>query len=210
MSVARRVHALRILALLALFGAGACRHTQDFMWVRDVPNTMFASDVAYTISAGDLIGVRVLGSDANSADRVRVREDGKISIPFLNDVEAAGSAPDDLARRLETKLKAYLVSPVVTIVIHERRPLRVAVVGKVARPGVYELDRGSGVVHALAAAGGLTPFADENSIYVIRSGYWADGNPAPARIRFRYDELLAGKVPASLFRLVVSDVVVAE
>lgn len=204
------MHALRFLALAAAGAALACAHPQPFMWVRDVPASMLATTGEYVIGPGDVIGVRVLGSEANSVERARVRDDGKISLPFLNDVDVAGTEPGDLARRLETKLKEYLVSPVVTVVVHERRPLRVSVIGKVARPGIYDLDRGSGVVQALAAAGGLTPFADESAVYVLRSGYWADGDPAPARIRFRYADLLAGRPPAALFQLRFSDVVVVE
>lgn len=210
MARTRRMHALRFLWLAAAGAAIACAHPQPFMWVRDVPASMLATTGEYVIGPGDVIGVRVLGSEANSVERARVRDDGKISLPFLNDVDVAGTEPGDLARRLETKLKEYLVSPVVTVVVHERRPLRVSVIGKVARPGIYDLDRGSGVVQALAAAGGLTPFADESAVYVLRSGYWADGDPAPARIRFRYADLLAGRPPAALFQLRFSDVVVVE
>jgi polysaccharide export outer membrane protein len=198
-----------VALLVAVGGLTGCPRPRGFIWIRDVPRTMLATDATSGIRPGDVIGIRVLGSDQNSADRVRVRDDGKISIPFLNDFDVADNTPDELAKRLEGKLKAYLVAPVVTVVIHERRPLRVAVIGKVARPGVYELERGSGVLHAIAAAGGLTPFADENGVFVIRNGYWAD-DAAPARIRFRYGELAAGQAPGALFRLSVSDVVVAE
>jgi polysaccharide export outer membrane protein len=208
--VVSRARVSRALALIAaVAGLAGCPGPRGFIWVRDVPKTMLAADATYVIRAGDVIGIRVLGSDGNSVERVRVRDDGKISVPFLNDFDVADNTPDELAKRLEAKLKTYIVAPVVTVVIHERRPLRVAVVGKVVRPGVYELDRGAGVLHAIAAAGGLTPFASESSVYVIRNGYWAD-DATPARIRFKYGELLAGQAPASLFRLSVSDVVVVE
>lgn len=212
MSVVRSVHRARVVSLaLLLLATGGCRHAgQSFLWIEDVPKGMYVADPTYQIAPGDVIGVRVLGQEGTSVERVRVRDDGKISMPFLNDLAVAGTEPEDLARRIEVKLKAFLVAPTVTVVVHERRPLRVAVLGKVVRPGVYDLDRGAGVVHALAAAGGITPFADDDGIFVIRSGYWADGNPAPARIRFRYGDLLAGRVPAALFMMIVGDVVVAE
>ena len=154
--------------------------------------------------------MRVWNQEANSVDRARVRDDGRISLPFLNDVDVAGMEPAELAHRIEVKLKAFIVNPVVTVVIHERRPLRVSVIGQVVRAGSYELDAGAGVLSAIAAAGGLTPFAGTNRIYVLRSGYWADGDPAPARIRFRYDDLRRGKPPASIFRLRTGDFVVVE
>jgi polysaccharide export outer membrane protein len=193
---------------LALASAG-CRHGKDFIWIDAVPKGMSEPEATYVIAPGDVIGVRVWNNEANSMDRVRVRDDGKISLAFLNDVEVAGSEPEELARRLEVRLKAYIMAPAVTVVVHERRPLRVSIVGKVVRPGVYDLDRGAGVVQALAAAGGLTPFADESRVFVLRSGYWGD-DPTPARIRFRYRDLEAGRPPASLFLLRVGDVIVVE
>jgi polysaccharide biosynthesis/export protein len=201
---------LRAVAVLAALGAAGCRHSTEFMWVDTVPKTMLASEPTYRIAPGDVIGVRVFNQDASSIDRIRVRDDGKISLPLLYDVDVAGTEPIDLARRLEVKLKAFITAPVVTVVVHERHPLRVSVVGKVVRPGMYDLDRGARVIHALAAAGGPTPFADGDGVFVLRTGYWADTDPAPARIRFRYRDLLAGKPPAAAFSLRVGDVVVVE
>jgi polysaccharide export outer membrane protein len=198
-------------ALFAWLGVVAgCSHAKDFLWVDDVPSSMFAAETTYEVAPGDVIGVRVFNQEANSVERARVREDGKITLPLLGDVEVAGSTPADVARRLEVKLKAFINSPMVTVVLHERRPLRVSVLGQVTRPGVYELDRGGGVLHALAAAGGMTPFASGDRVFVLRSGYWAFTTPEPARIRFRYADLRAGKAPASLFLLKVGDVVVVE
>lgn len=201
--------ALLLGAALVLAGAAGCRSTGTYLWVDRVPKHLLAPDTTSDLHPGDVIGIRVWNQDANSVDRARVRDDGKISVPFLNDVEAAGLQPADLAKRLEVKLKTFIVNPVVTVVIHERRPVRVSILGQVAHPGVFDLDGRAGVLHALAAAGGLTPFADHDDIYVLRSGYWAD-DPTPARIRFRYSDLRAGKAPAALFKMHPGDVVVVE
>jgi polysaccharide export outer membrane protein len=201
---------LALVAALTLVASAGCKHTRDFMWVDEVPRALLADGNGYQIAAGDVIGVRVWNQEANSVERARVREDGMVTIPFLDDVRVAGLSPPDLARFLETKLKAFINSPSVTVVVHERRPLRVSVVGRAVRPGIYELDPGAGVLNAVAAAGGLTPFADEDGIYVLRRGYWADGHAEPARIRFKYGQLRAGKPPGVLFQLRVGDVVVVE
>ena len=188
-----------------------CARQRDYLWVKDVPASVAAAgDAAYRIAPGDVIGVRVWNQEPMSIERARVREDGKISLPFLNDVEVAGMEPGELGRRLEVKLKAFIVNPVVTVLVQERLPIRASVVGEVVRPGAYELDRSAGVLQAIAAAGGLTAFAHDSGVYVLRAGYWADGNPAPARIRFRYSELSRGKAPAAVFRLRSGDVVVVE
>jgi polysaccharide export outer membrane protein len=197
-----------IAVLLA--GAISCSHGKDFLWVDEVPPGTNAPAEAYLIKPGDVIGVRVWNQEANSVERTRVRDDGKISLPFLNDVEVAGQEPAELARRLQVKLKTLIVNPMVTVTVHERPPLRVSVLGEVARPGMYDLEAGAGVLHAIAAAGGVTPFADSNGVFVLRRGYWADGNPSPARIRFRYRDLRHGKVPAANFRLRTGDVVDVE
>ncbi len=198
-------------ALLAGVAAvGGCAHRGKFVWVDDVPSGKVAPPITSTIGAGDVIGVRVWNQEANSIDKARVREDGRISLPFLDDVEVAGMKPTELARRLEVKLKSFIVNPVVTVVVHERRPVRVSVLGQVTKAGVYDVEPGSGVLPALAAAGGLTPFADHDDIYVLRTAYWGDGERAPARIRFRYADLRTGKAPASTFPLRTGDVVLVE
>lgn len=188
----------------------SCRHGRDFLWVDDIPQSASLADRPYVIEPGDVIGVRVWNQEATSVERTRVREDGKISLPFLNDVEVAGQEPTELAQRIQVKLKAFIVNPVVTVVVHERPPLRVSVLGEVTRPGVYEFENGAGVLNAIAAGGGITPFADPDRIFVLRRGYWADSNPSPARIRFRYGDLRRGKAPASTFRLRTGDIVIVE
>jgi polysaccharide export outer membrane protein len=199
-----------VLTVLAGAAASGCHPSGAYMWVDAVPKAMAQADSNREIAPGDLISIRVFGQEANSVDRVRVRDDGRVSVPLLNDVEVAGTEPDVMARRLEVKLKSFITAPVVTVIIHERRPLRVSVIGRVTRPGAYDLERGAGLVHALSLAGGLTPFADEDRVFVLRSGYWANGDPAPARIRFRYRDLTAGTAPASTFALRAGDVVVVE
>jgi len=199
-----------LLATAALVTAAGCAGKRDYLWVDEVPATTASDDGVYRIARGDVIGVRVWNQESMSIERARVREDGKISLPFLNDVEVAGMEPGELGRRLEVKLKAFIVNPVVTVLVQERVPLRVSVLGEVVRPGAYELEKDAGVLQAIAAAGGLTAFAHDSGVYVLRSGYWADGKPAPARIRFRYSDLRRGAAPASVFHLRPGDVVVLE
>jgi polysaccharide export outer membrane protein len=188
----------------------ACAGPGNYVWVDHVPKGMLTRDDPSILAPGDVISVRVWNQDANSIDRARIRDDGKVSVPFLNDVDVTGTTPSELARRLEVKLKTFIVNPVVTVLLVERRGVRVSVVGRVAKPGVFDIDEGGGVMEALALAGGITPFADEEGIFVLRKGYWADGHPAPGRIRFRYDDLRRGKAPAALFTLRRGDTVVVE
>jgi polysaccharide export outer membrane protein len=198
--------ALTAVALLA----PACQHSQDYIWIDEVPKSLAvtASD-GYVLGPGDVIGVRVFNQEASSIDRTTIRDDGKISLPLLYDVEVAGIQPSELARRLEVKLKPFVVNPTVTVIVHERRPLKISVLGEVKYPGAYTLERGAGVLQAIAAAGGLTDFAHHNRVFVLRSGYWAE-NGNPGRIRFNYDALTRGAPPGSNFQLNHGDTIVAE
>lgn len=201
----RRAAGALALALLA----AACASQAEFVWIDQIPFTPRAEPGEYRISVGDVIGVRVFSQASMSIDRTRVRADGKVSIPFLQDVEVVGMTPADLGNRLQVKLKAYIVNPVVTVTLEERAPVRVSVLGEVRTPGVYDLVPGAGVLHAIAAGGGLTDYAHRDRLFVVRHGYWADGDPAPQRIRFRWDALAAG-AKAATFRLESGDVLIVE
>ena len=200
MGVSRVGCALAVaLAVLAL---GGCKHQGAYVWADEVEPS--SEPDGYVIHSGDTLSVRVWGQDGMSA-RARVREDGKISLPFLHDVQVVGYTPPVLAQQLQTRLKDFLANPVVTISLEEQRPFTISVLGEVARPGPAQLERGNaGLLPALAAAGGLTPFADRDSLYVLRPG-----NP-PRRIRFRYDSLTRSEGAAASFRLQSGDVLVVE
>jgi polysaccharide export outer membrane protein len=161
---------------------------------------------AYVISSGDVLQVRVFQQEAMSA-RVRVRADGKVSLPLVNDVTAAGKTPTSLAAELQARLKEFINTPVVTVSLEESRPLLVSVLGEVVRAGVVTLEAGSGVLQALAASGGLTDFAHRDGIFVLRK---VPGESTPRRFRFRWDALAEGQGPAARFVLLPGDVVVAE
>ncbi|HEX9241417.1 MAG TPA: polysaccharide biosynthesis/export family protein [Anaeromyxobacter sp.] len=193
--------------LLATLGlALACRHAGEYVWAKDLPRAS-AADTAYAIAPGDLLVVRVWNDDALGG-RARVRSDGKISLPFVDDVPAAGLAPKDLARALELRLTGYVNGPRVTVALEEEKLLSVSVVGEVAKPGIYDLLAGSGVVQAVASAGGLTPWASESRLFVLRRN--PDGGPRPLRIRFTREALERGADGSAAFRLRRGDVVVAE
>jgi polysaccharide export outer membrane protein len=163
---------------------------------------------AYRIGPGDVLGVRVWNQESMSVARARVRDDGRISVPFLNDVEAVGMTPTALARRLEDSLRSFVVNPVVTVTVEEVRPLRISVIGQVTRPGVYDLEHGVGVLAALAAAGGLTDYAHRDRLYVLRPVRRSDD--APLRIRFSFDALTRAEPRAASFVLHGGDTVVVE
>ena len=193
-----------LFVLLAVpFG---CKTTGEYVWADTLPPSPQTAGREYVIQIGDTISVRVWNQDSISS-RIRVRPDGKVSIPFVNDVDAAGATPTELGARIQLRLKDFIVNPVVTVALEEPRPLVVAVLGEVVRPGNYQLEAGAGVLQALAIAGGPTAFADKDRIMVLRQK--PDGSSA-TRIRFTYSSLTQLEGRATTFRLQGGDAVVVE
>ncbi len=157
----------------------------------------------YIIAIGDMLGIQVFDQPQISG-RMRVRSDGRITLPFVNDVQAAGKTPQVLGLELEAGLKAMVLNPKVTVVVEESRPLTISVLGEVSKPGTQTFERDSGVAQALAAAGGLSTFAHRDRIFVVRT------TPKPARIHFTYDSITRKVGAASSFRLRPGDVVIVE
>jgi polysaccharide export outer membrane protein len=197
----------RIVAAVALMLGGCGGHVGNFVWA-DKYRDPLAAKPGYEIRNGDVLQVRVWNQDAISG-RARVRPDGMISLPLVNDVEAAGVEPAVLANRVQTRLKEFIVNPVVAISVEEQAPFEVSVLGEVARPGVYRIERGASVLNALAMAGGLTPVAGRDRIFVLRYGESAFAD-VPTRIRFTYRALTQAETTAAAFRLRHGDVVVVE
>jgi polysaccharide biosynthesis/export protein len=203
--------ALAAAALVSLLGCGSGR----YVWIDDVKAPRAAGE--YVIAPGDLVSVRVFNQESMST-RVRVRSDGKIAVPLVGDVEAAGKTPAALSRELAGRFKEYVVSPMVTTTVEETQPTSVSVLGEVTHAGIYTLDASAGVLQALAAAGGFTEYASRDAIYVVRrapvpliDGGSPDGAAeAPPRVRFTFSSLVQGGGRAAAFRLHAGDVVVVE
>jgi polysaccharide export outer membrane protein len=205
--IARRRVANSLAGAFLLFASAAgCKTAGEYVWADSLSAPTKAGTSEYVIQPGDTIAIRVWNQDSVTT-KAKVRSDGKISLPFVNDVEAAGSTPNALAARVQTTLKDFIVNPVVTVTLEEARPATVAVIGEVVRAGKYPLDPGAGVLEALAMASGMTLFADKDRIMVIRQK--PDGSGA-MRIRFTYSSLTQLEGRAATFRLQGGDVVVVE
>lgn len=191
--------ALAALAFLAACATGGGRSIPVNEYQEPPP----PPQSGYVIQSGDILQVRVF-NQPDMSTRVRVRDDGKISIPFLNDVPAVGLTPNALAQQLQTRLKEFINAPVITISLEEAHPFSISVIGEVNKAGVYALPPGAGVLQALAAAGGLTQYASKDKIFVVRD------TPTRARIRFEFDQLTQAEGKAATFRLRLGDIVVVE
>jgi polysaccharide export outer membrane protein len=188
-----------------LFGivlaALGCASPGPYVWINSLPVTA-EPPRPYLISPGDVLDVRVYNEERLSV-RGRVRVDGRITLPLLGDVVAVGKAPPQLAQEVQDRLKSFLQSPAVTIQVDETHPSNFSLVGEISRPGVFPLPPNTGLLEALAIGGGLTQYANPDTIFVLRK-------TMPQRIRVTYRELTENEPHAVAFRLRDGDVIVVE
>jgi polysaccharide export outer membrane protein len=184
-----------------VLGVAACGGTGPYVWVDSLPaSAATSSDVL--ITDGDVLNVRVFNQDPLST-KERVRSDGRISIPVIGEVVARGKRPAQLAAEIQDRLKDIVKVPSVIVTFEAGTELKVSVVGEVRNSGIFQIEPGSNVLHALAAAGGLTDYADADKVFVVRKSL-------PQRVRFRYSDLRSADPKSIQFTLQAGDVVVVE
>jgi polysaccharide export outer membrane protein len=121
----------------------------------------------YIIGVEDVLSI-VFWRDKDLSADVIVRPDGKISLPLINDMEAAGLTPDQLRAALEQAAGRYLEDPNASVIVKEIRSRRFFITGQVAKPGPYPLAGPTTVLQAIATAGGLLEYADAKHISIMR------------------------------------------
>jgi len=121
----------------------------------------------YTIGAEDILDVTVRNNTVISRT-VPVRPDGMISLPLLDDVQAAGLTPKQLKADLTRRPAKFIAAPEVSVVVREIHSLKVAVIGEVRKPGRYDLKSRTSVLDAIALAGGFNDFARRSKMTIVR------------------------------------------
>jgi len=152
------------------------------------------TDPNYVIGAEDVIDISVW-NEAQISRSVPVRPDGKISLPLLGDVQAAGLTPTQLGTQITEGLKKFSKDPQVTVIVTAVNSRRYYVTGEVARAGTYPMLPEMTVLQALASSGGFTVFARRSKIYILRTT-----NGKQERVPFDYDKVLKGKMPDVVLR----------
>ena len=156
----------------------------------------------YRIGPEDLLDIAVWNNTAISR-AVPVRPDGKISLPLLNDVQAAGLTPMQLRDVLGKKLADYMPTPEISVIVKEVHSFKVSVLGEVKKAGQYELKSRTTVLDVVALAGGFTEFAARSRIVILRPN-----GTTVKRVSFNYNKAITPDVaPDDLF-LQPGDVVV--
>jgi polysaccharide export outer membrane protein len=150
------------------------------------PGTPLALAPGYTIGLGDVLRVSVW-KEPEISGTSQVRSDGKISLPLLNDVQAVGMTPMELAASVTEKLKKYVDDPRVTVIVSQIKPPVIYMVGEVGRHGPMALTPNMTVLQALATSG-VSLFANTKKIYVLRTV-----NGVQQKLRVNYKNLIKGK-----------------
>jgi polysaccharide biosynthesis/export protein len=140
----------------------------------------------YEIGPNDLLHISVW-KEPDLTATVPVRSDGMISVPLLNDVQASGLTPMQLSAMLTQKLKRYITAPRVTVVVTQTNSHRIYMVGEVLHSGPIPLLHEMTALQALATAG-LTQFANEKHIYILRIE-----NGKTQKIPFNYKRAIRGE-----------------
>ena len=141
----------------------------------------------YVIGPEDVLAI-VVWREKDLSSEVVVRPDGKISLPLVNDVQAAGLTPEQLRLQLTDAAGKLIEDPSVTVVVKAVNSRKVFVTGQVNKPGVYQLAAPTNILQLLASAGGLLEYADAKNIRVMRTE-----SGKSVSFKFNYNDVAKGK-----------------
>jgi len=193
---------LACMAMVAWYAVSAWAQAGEVANRADVAKPAGANSSDYVLGSDDQLHITVW-NETNLTETVPVRPDGKISLPLLNDVQAAGLTPAQLSNVITEGLKKFINSPQVTVTVNEINSRRVYVTGEVARAGAFPLLPSMTVLQALSSSGGFTQFAKTKAIYVLRV---EDGKQV--KHPFNYKEVVAGRKQEENIALQPGDVIV--
>jgi polysaccharide biosynthesis/export protein len=182
---------LVILSLVVFVGVlpadgGPLRQTPAPSTPRQTPReSVTPSD--YVIGVGDVLGV-LFWREAELSGDVTVRPDGRISLPVIGEIQAAGLHPEALKEQILSAATKYVTDATVTVVIRTINSRKIFVTGRVTTPGAHDLVVPLTVMQAIALAGGLTEYADAKNITILRT---EDGKPQS--LRFNYKDAARGR-----------------
>ena len=160
----------------------------------------------YVIGVEDRLGV-VFWREQDKAltTDVVVRPDGKISVPMLNDIPAAGLTPEQLAAAVQQAAAKYIRDAAATVIVREIHSRKVFVIGEVSKPGAVDLGGEMNVLQVLAAAGGFLEHAKKSDVVIVRKV-----NDREQRFKFNYKDVVRGKNVEQNIRLLPGDTVLVR
>jgi polysaccharide export outer membrane protein len=194
------IHRTRAWCACAVLLAGCAGNQRVQPTIAQIEGEASEAAGEYVIGPNDQLQITVWREEQLSTD-VEVRSDGKISVPLLDDVQAAGLTPVALKQVITERLSEFVAAPHVTVVVKASRSKLVYLMGEVARPGIQGYLANMRVSDAIASAGGFGPFANKSRVTIIRR--LDDGSSQ--EFRFDYDDYIAGTDVAQNIRLLPGD-----
>jgi polysaccharide biosynthesis/export protein len=160
-------------------------------------------DDSFVVGNDDLLAINVW-KEPDISRQIPVRSDGRISLPLVGEVQAAGRTPLQLEQDIASKLRNYIAEPEVTVMVQQINSEKFNILGQVAKPGSYSLTHAVTVLDAIAVAGGFRDFAKQKGIYILRQ------NPSggQSRLAFNYKDVIKGKNPEQNIKLEPRDTIV--
>jgi polysaccharide export outer membrane protein len=160
-------------------------------------------DDTFVIGNDDVLAINVW-KEPDISRSIPVRSDGKISLPLVGEVQAAGRTPLKLEQDIAARLKNYIGEPEVTVIVQQINSQKFNILGQVSRPGSYPIANAATVLDAIALAGGFRDFAKQKAIYLLRQN--PDGTQT--RLPFNYKDVVKGKNTAQNIKLQPRDTIV--
>jgi polysaccharide biosynthesis/export protein len=141
----------------------------------------------YVIGTDDVLSI-VYWKDKDMSSDVQVRPDGRIALPLINEVQAAGLTPEQLREKLTEESKKYMEDASITVVVRQILSRKAFITGEVNKPGTYPLTSATTVMQLIAMAGGLREYANGKKIVIMRTV-----NGTPMTLPFNYKDIVEGK-----------------
>jgi polysaccharide export outer membrane protein len=167
----------------------------------NIPNAKGAGD-DYIIGPSDVLAINVW-KDPELTRTVTVRPDGKISLPLIGELEVGGLTALSVQRLIVQRLTEYISKPQVAVIVQEVKSQTYIIVGKVVRPGEYELGKPTTVLEAIAVAGGFLDFAKVSKVSIIRRR----GGGSSETLHFDYKKVIKGRNPEQNVELKSGDTI---
>jgi polysaccharide export outer membrane protein len=160
-------------------------------------------DATFVIGKDDVLAINVW-KEPEVSRSLPVRSDGRISLPLVGEVQAAGRTPLQLEQEISDKLVSFITNPEVTVMVQQINSEKFNILGQVAKPGSYPLTTATTVLDAIAAAGGFRDFAKQKGVYILRQS----ANGTEARIPFNYKDVIKGKNSVQNIKIQPNDTIV--
>jgi polysaccharide export outer membrane protein len=191
-----------VLVLLISFNSAYPQADKEILSKKEAQAEVVADSDQYVIGSEDVLYIHVWKEESVTRT-IPVRMDGKISLPLIQEIKAAGLTPLQLKEVLATRFKEFIENPIVSVTVMEANSCKVYVMGQVKNPGVYRLRSETAVVQIIPLAGGFTEWANQKKILIIRK---EDGKEK--RIKVNYKKIMDGKDLSSNIILKAGDTII--